>query len=125
MKRTISLVVQAAPPAKDGGFSIRNPNHSHYRLVTALRDEMRKALRDGEPFTGVPVRLEMHYERASGRADALNVINGVADVIQLRCHSEMHRCDVWLVDDDAWIREFHYSEEAGERDLYEIVVTEL
>ena len=122
MNEPIRVRVEAAPPAKDPGFSIRNPQHPNALLVEALREAMRRAMAGREPLEGVPARLEMRLFRAACRADALNLINGIADVIQRRCHSLEHACDVWLIDDDANIREFHYTEEPAGRDAYEITL---
>lgn len=122
MSEPIVIRVDAAPPAKDGAKSIRDPGHPHHPLVQHLRNAMREALRGREPLHGVPVRMDMHYWRKHGKGDALNLINGVADIIQRRSHLAAHAHEVWVLDDDKWIKYFHYSEEPGDHDRYELVI---
>lgn len=112
------LVVHAAPPAKDGGTSIKSDAHPHFRFVEALRAAM-QAVPEAERFQGADLVLSMRYERATSRADALNLINGVADVIQRRGNAGQ----AWVIDDDARIREFHYVESPGQSDSYVIEVS--
>lgn len=123
MTKPIQLEVRYPPPAKDGGFSIRNPAHPRAALVEKLREQMRRALTQHEPIEGIPVRMTMHYCRLTSRADALNIINGVADVIQKR--SDAHPHPAWLIDDDKNIREFKYTEEPADHDLYTLVLETL
>ena len=125
MSSEIRVQVGDAPPAKDGGTSIRNPSHSHFPLVLALLDAMKAAMSGRKPLEGIPVKLSMHYWRGAGRADALNAINGVADIIQKRCHPPYEPFDVWVIDDDSNIREFHYTEEGSGSDRYELAVAPL
>ena len=122
MSRRIAIDVHAAPPSKDGAKSIRSHAHRDAGKVEALREAVRKALTASAPIEGRPVRMVMHYRRGAGKADALTAINGVADIIQRRCHDVSHDCGVWLIDDDANIREFHYTEKPALTDSYEITV---
>jgi hypothetical protein len=124
MSTSIIVRVYDAPPAKDGGFSILNPRHYSYPRVQALRAAMRVTIAGRSPFVGVPLRLTMRYHRATSRSDALNIINGVADVIQRRCAAE-YRSDVWLIDDDANIRAFEYAELLSDHDWYELTISTL
>ena len=105
-------------------MSILGPTHAQFPRVEALRSAMRDALVSAEPFAGVPLRLEMSMYRALCRADGLNLINGVADVIQRRC-AAAYRSDVWLIDDDVNIRAFAYSEEAADHDWYDLMISTL
>ena len=83
---------------------------------------MRQVMADRERFEGVGVALEMHHWRAAGGADGLNLINGVEDVIQKRAHRDDQVYDVWVIDDDANVREFHCAEEPAEQDRYTVTV---
>ena len=118
------LSVAAAPPVKDGARSIFNPQHPDHGKVLALQAAMSTALAYREPFEGVPLRLDVRVSRAACKADGLNLINGIADVIQRRTHYGYTK-DVWLIDDDAYIQEFHYSERLADSDGYELIVSEL
>lgn len=112
------IEVHAAPPAKDGAKSIRAETHTHHVRVRALREAMAR-LEPDERFEGVPLRLEMTVSRLADRSDALNAINGVADIIQRRGNPEQP----WLIDDDANIREFTYREVRGNAAFYTVRVT--
>ena len=125
MSQPIRLRVDAPPPAKDGAKSIRSPEHLRYRITVALREKMAEVMEGHQPFTGVRLRMDVHYRRAASQADALNIINGIADVIQAHSHREDHRFDVSVLDDDTNIREFHYTEAPSEHDSYELVVRRL
>lgn len=107
----IFLEVPGAPPAKDGAKSIRAASHRDTSRVAALRAAMRSAMTGRQPFARQPLRLTVHFRRGPCRADGLNLINGIADIIQRRAHHPSHIYDVWLLDDDIWIRAFCYSEE--------------
>lgn len=117
---TIEIRVSAAPPAKDGGSSIRAPEHVHHHLVLALREAMDEVMRDRDPFEGEALCMDLRLRRARCKADGLNLINGIADVLQYRCPRPEYRHDVWVYDDDANIREFHFHEERGDQDSYEV-----
>ena len=121
MNKRLTLRVEYPPPAKDGGLSIRNLAHPHHTLVEALRKEMRKKMKGRDPFERVPLKLTIHYKRNSSKSDALNIINGVSDILQKRSDAKyMH--DVWVFDDDAEVRWFEYTEEDGANDEYYITV---
>jgi hypothetical protein len=119
----ICIRVDGPAPAKDGARSIRGADHPHAGRVQALRKGMAEAMVGRLPLEGGPVRLEMHVFRHACRSDALNLINGVADIIQRRCHRPEHAHDVWVLDDDVQIREFAYRETPAEFDAYELVFT--
>nr|ALS90763.1 MetaGeneMark_Unknown Function [uncultured bacterium] len=121
VEQRIVLRVEAAPPAKDSDTSIRNPKHARFVLVEALRRVMKEVMASHTPFEGVALCMEMRYHRATGRADALNLINGVSDIIQRQC-GKLHLHDVWVIDNDVNIREFHYKEERADYDHYEVVI---
>lgn len=123
--KEIIIRVGAAPPAKDGGKSIRSRDHRDYALVVALREAMAKTMATQDAFEGVPVAMELRVVRARCRADGLNLINGVSDVIQRRCNTPDYAHDVWVLDDDANVREFHYYEEPGDRDSYQVTVRQI
>lgn len=118
----LEFLVDSAPPAKDGGTSIRNPQHPHFDRVCALREKMAEVMKGRSPFVGVALRLDLRVYRATCRADALNLINGLTDVLQKRCGWAEYQHDVWVFDDDANIREFHYTEVASDRDCYQVTL---
>jgi hypothetical protein len=121
MNERLTLRVENQPPAKDGGLSIRNPKHPHYHYVQALRTEMKKKMKSRDPFDGTPLKLTMHYKRKKSNSDALNIINGVSDILQKRSYPKyMH--DVWVFDDDSQVKWFEYTEEGGANDEYCITV---
>lgn len=127
MQQSAAVVIRVdgPAPAKDGGRSIRNPAHPHSVRVQALRQAMAVAMQGRTAFEGTPVRLKMRLYRRDCGCDALNLINGVADIIQRRHHRAEHGHDVWVLEDDAQIREFSYQETPAERDSYELVITSL
>lgn len=122
MSAKIVIHVDGAPPAKDGGLAIRNPSHSHHGHVKLLRASMATAMAGKQPFAGVPLRMDIHHWRKTSRADALNIINGIADILQQRCNTSAYQHSIWVFDDDWYIKEFHYSEEVGEVDRYEVSI---
>jgi len=120
----VRIFVCCAPPAKDPGLSILNPEHPQYCRVQALRRAMEHAMVGAEPFGGANVRMDVRYRRGHSTSDGLNIINGIADVIQCRCYWR-YRYHVWVIDDDESIREFHYTEEPSQVDQYEVVISAL
>jgi hypothetical protein len=86
---------------------------------------MKEAMLECLPFEETDVRMVMQYQRARGRADALNMVNGAADIIQRRCHGRQQRFDTWVIEDDAQIREVHYTEQQGPADRYEATISAL
>jgi hypothetical protein len=121
----IVIRVEGPAPAKDGGRSIRGLEHPHAERVQTLRQAMAAVMAEREPFDLGPVRMDMRLYRQVCASDALNLINGVADIIQRRHHLPEHAHDVWVLADDAQIREFSYQESPAEQDSYVIVVTPL
>ncbi len=63
--------------------------------------------------------MVMRRERHSSKEDALNAINGVADIIERRGNQDQ---SYWLIDDDSQICEFHYWERLGEKERYEVIL---
>lgn len=118
----IAFSVSGPPPAKDGGKSIFSPDHGHYPLVVALRTAAQAAMAARTPFVGLPLRLEVRYRRAVGRADGLNIVNGIADVLQRRPAAPTYANEHWAFDDDANIREVRYDEEPADEDAYEVII---
>ncbi len=119
----ITFHVAGPPPAKDGGKSIFSPGHPHYPRVVALRRAVGEAMAGRLPFEGVPIRLEVVHHRARGRADGLNVVNGIADVLQRRAVAKAYGHDVCAFDDDANVREISYREVPAADDAYDVVVS--
>lgn len=113
------IEVNGPPPVKDGGMSSRGESHLHFPHVQQLREAMRRQVTDDEHITRIPVILRVHFDRATSRADALNLVNGIADVIQARGNPG----EPWMIDDDANITEFHYTETRTESDRYTVEVT--
>ena len=123
MAQCITIEVSCGPPAKDSAKSVMSKDHDHYPRVQALEEAMLEAMQGRTPFEKVPVKMCMTYHRSKGsKADALNMANGVADVIQKRGNESR---DCWVIDDDQNIREFHYSETQARSDWYTLTVTPL
>ena len=119
----IHIRVEAAAPAKDGGRSIRHSQHVHFGRVEALREAMTLAMNGRQPFERMPLKMEVHVRRFACRADALNLLNGIADIIQRRCHLPEHKYPVWVLEDDSDIREVVYRESLP--DAYDLVISPL
>lgn len=113
------IEVDGPPPVKDGGMSSRGETHRHYPYVKSLRDAMTQQVSEQSRLTGIPVVLTVHFDRARSKADALNLINGIADVIQARGNPGHPS----MIDDDANITEFHYTEARTDTDRYSVEVT--
>lgn len=122
LNEAIIIRVEAAPPAKDGAKSILDPSHRHFPRVLALREAMARAMMGRAPFAKTRLRLEVEYHRANSHSDGLNIINGIADVIQ-RCRRAEMRHEVWVMDDDKYVVAFNYTELASTYDHYELVIT--
>jgi len=122
---SVHIEVTGIPPAKDSAKSIRSQDHPHFSRVKSLVEAMEEAMIECLPFEETNVRMVMRYQRARGRADALNIVNGVADIIQRRCHRRQQRFDTWVIEDDAQIREVHYTERQGPADRYEVTISAL
>ncbi|MDB5096374.1 MAG: hypothetical protein JWM80_795 [Cyanobacteria bacterium RYN_339] len=86
----------------------------------ARRAAIRVAMADREPLGGGPIRMEVAYQRANRQGDALNMMNGIADVLQQRTTFASCAGDVWAIDDDHNIREFSYQEIPALRDSYQV-----
>lgn len=125
MIEAISIRVAAPPPAKDGAKSIFSLDHPHYPRVVALRAAIQETMVNRTPFEGVPLRLAIAYERATCRADALNIVNGIADVLQRRPTMRAYANETWAFDDDVNIREIAYRETSAAAEAYQIVITRI
>lgn len=120
----VAIRVEQAPPAKNAALSIFSMKHPDYARVMALQEATRVAMNGRAPFIGLPLRLELRVGRAACRADGLNLINGVADVLQRRPNLAYLKPS-WVFDDDANIKEFRYSETPSDKDWYEVRVAPL
>jgi hypothetical protein len=118
--QVIELIVKAAPPAKDGGKSIFNQDHPHWARVLELHEAVRVAMAGRSPLSG-EVRMEMVYRRCKKGGDALNFINGVADVVQKSRYFEGQ--DAWAIENDDQIVEFHYQQEPSDADEYTVRIS--
>ena len=116
----VKIEVNEKPPAKDGGMAIANPQHPHFPRVVALRAAVNQQVTARQRFEdGVPLRLQMTYHRPNDEnSDGLNLINGVADIIQRRGHLNQP----WAIDDDKNIKAFTYCEYAAETPSYTIAI---
>ena len=107
-KRKLEIYVEDCPPWK------QTPGNRGERT----RQKERRSLleqRAGEILGKAPrlvtrITLSIKYKRNKGRADAANIIGGVADALEV------------LYYDDRHIREVHYTEESGDRDEYWVTV---
>ncbi|RJQ12336.1 MAG: hypothetical protein C4558_02125 [Dehalococcoidia bacterium] len=114
------IEVEGPPPIKNTAKSMRSEGHPHAQRIAALREAM-STVPPEERLEGQRLSMVMHYERQPSQADALNLANGVADVIQRRGNADAP----WLIDDDHNIVEFHYTERIASRDWYWIEIRPL
>ena len=127
----IRLTVAGLPPPKDGGNSIFSERHRNHSLVVELLRAAGRALSGAEwnPEEEGHIGLELvMVETSDGfRADGLNLLGGVADVLQAnrRGANLSHLGDlaeVSLDHDDVQVREARYSVEAGDAPHYRVRV---
>ena len=117
----IRLVVAGLPPAKDGSKSIFNRNHGHHSRVIDLLYSVKEALGSAQwtPLESRHIGLELVVQTPDNfREDGLNLLGGVADVLQAnrRGADLSHLPDLAqasLYYDDKQIQEARYSVESG------------
>ena len=115
----LRIEVDGPPPIKNTAKSMRSVGHPHAQRIAALLEAMAKVSpEERERLEGRPLKMVMHYERQPSLADALNLANGVADVIQRRGNPGAP----WLIDDAHSIVEFHYTERIADHDSYWIEI---
>ena len=113
------VTVDGAPPSKDQGMSSRGPTHLHFPRVELLRKAMLDQVDPSERLVKTAAVMHVHYERFSARSDALNLMNGIADVVQSRGNLDQP----WIIDDDFFVTEFHYKETAADHDRYTVEIS--
>ena len=126
----IRLIVAGLPPAKDGGYSIFNPSHGHHDRVIDLLRKAKESLGNAQwnPIERRYIGLELVVQTPDGfREDGLNLLGGVADVLQKnRRGADLSHVEdlvqVSLYHDDKQIREARYSVEDGDVTEYSVRV---
>ena len=119
--RSVEITVNCKPPVKDpDGYGICGEKHKDDPEVRALVDAVRAANPENEVFAS-HVKMEVVYHRNDGQMDGVNIIGGVADLIQKRGNN-LHGS--WLIDDDRNVVEVYYVEEESDRDWYLIRISE-
>lgn len=111
--RYIAFEVAGSPPYKQTpADAAEAANQSQRREV--LQREARRAVADavGEGPVSGPVCISVTYRRARGRADAANVIGGIADSLQGIAHVN-----------DSQVKEVHYVEEPAKQESYSVTVS--
>ena len=124
----ICLVVAGLPPAKDGGNSIFNRNHGHHGRVIDLLRKVKEALCNAQwnPIERRHIGLELVVKTPDDfREDGLNLLGGVADVLQKnRRGADLSHVEdlaqVSLYHDDKQIRQARYSVEGGDGIEYRV-----
>lgn len=136
MQSEIMVRVDGWPPAKDGGKSIFNPEHSRHSLVRALLS----AAGDVIAVSGwrlvespLPIGLELVVSRRAaldGGADPANYIGGVCDVLEAERQNvppswlgELARHA--LYENDSQVREIHYREDPAAPGGYQLRIWKL
>ena len=127
----INLMVAGVPPPKDGSNSIFNEGHRNHDRVIQLLHEARRALDrtewDPKERGNIGIELVMVETENGFLGDGLNLLGGVADVLQSnrRGTNLSHLgelAEVSLYYDDVQVREAHYFVEAGAESLYRVRV---
>ena len=125
------LTVAGLPPPKDGGNSIFSERHrNHGRVVDLLRTAGHALIgTEWNPRVEGHIGLELVVveTQVGFRPDGLNLLGGVADVLQAnrRGVGLSHLGDlaeVSLFYDDVQVREGRYSVEAGDAPHYRVRV---
>ena len=128
----IGLTVEGLPPIKGSSRFIFSPeNPPHYTRAVRLLERMQQALHDSQwnPKELRPLGLEFTMiETQSGfRGDAINILGGVADVLQptesmvdLSHLGDLSETSFYY--DDKCIREVRYSVQRGESESYDVRV---
>ena len=129
--KEILLTVAGLPPPKDGGNSIFSERHrNHGRVVDLLRTAGHALIgTEWNPRVEGHIGLELVVveTQVGFRPDGLNLLGGVADVLQAnrRGVGLSHLGDlaeVSLFYDDVQVREGRYSVEAGDAPHYRVRV---
>ncbi len=111
--RHISIEVTGSPPYKQAPADVSEAANQSQRQEL-LRREARKAAADvlGEGPVDGPVSISITYLRARGRADAANIIGGIADGLQGIAYVN-----------DSQVKEVHYVEERGKEESYSVTIS--
>ena len=136
MPNEIVIRVDGWPPAKDGGKSIFNPEHSRHPLVRDLLSAAADAIAASgwrRVEAPQPIGLELVVSRRAavdGRADPANYVGGVCDVLQAERQGVQPS---WLgelaghalYENDSQVREIHYREDSLAPVGYEVRIWKL
>ena len=107
-KRVLEIHVEDCPPWKQSPANDGEGTRQKERR--ALLEERAKEIFGKAPCLVTQITLSIRYKRNKGRADACNIIGGVADALEV------------LYIDDREIKEVHYTEEMGDKDEYWVIV---
>lgn len=107
-KRTLEIHVEDCPPWKqlpaDSGEKRRQKERR------ALLEEKARKIFGEAACLATQINLSIKYRRNKGRADAANIIGGIADALEV------------LYLNDREVKEIHYIEEQGDKDEYWVTV---
>ena len=108
----ITIQVDDKPPYKQSPAS---------EAERASQEKRRRSLKEKARETfDLPLPLisncsfSIRYSRKNGRSDSANIIGGIADALQ-----------GVVIKNDRQITEINYAEWRGDRDWYEVIITEL
>ena len=128
----IGLTVKGLPPIKGSSRSIFNPkNPPYYTRAVRLLERMQQTLRDSQWDTkerrSLGLELTITETQKGFRGDAINILGGVADVLQAnRINADLSQlgnlAEASFYYDDRCIREVRYSVVRGETESYHVRV---
>ena len=107
-KRTLEIHVEGCPPWKQ--IPANGGERTRQKERRALLEQRAKEIFGKAPCLVTQIALSIRYRRNKGRADACNIIGGVADALEV------------LYIDDREIKEVHYTEQMGAKDEYWVTV---
>jgi Holliday junction resolvase RusA-like endonuclease len=111
--RYVAFEVDGSPPYKQTPADAREAASQKQRREL-LQLEARKAMANavGEGPAKEPVSISITYLRAGGRADAANIIGGIADGLEGIAYVS-----------DSQVKEVHYVEEPAKQESYSVTVS--
>ena len=130
--REIGVTVEGLPPIKGSSNSIFNPNNPPYyarsiRLLERMQQTLRGSQWDPREQRLLGLELTITETDKGIRGDAINILGGVADVLQAnRVNVDLSQlgelANASFYYDDKCIREVRYSVLRGETESYRVRV---
>ena len=107
-RKALKIHVEGCPPWKQ--TPANGDEKTRQKERRALLEEKAREIFGRAPCLVTEIKLSIRYRRNKGRADAANIIGGVADALEVLYFS------------DREIKEVHYIEEQGDTDEYWVTV---